>query len=172
MKTLGLLLACAAAVVAQVPPVSITTLISPGINYPPVGLGSTETMQVNITTQPSLLSVIPFPVPATCAGTVAFLNSAGTAIEPAMGFKISDGQTFSVALPFGKAGMAGIRGQVRVQITITPPAVKNALPCSLQSSLETFDSVSGATHVYISNPQLQSFSSIFAGISAVLPNQN
>lgn len=174
MKTLGLLFVCAATALAQVPPISIGLFTpTPNLNYPPVGLGSTETMQVNITTQPSLLSgvAIAIPVPAGCSGTVAFLNQAGTAIEPATGFTISDGQTFSAALPFAKAGIAGIRGQVRVQITITPPTVNSPLPCTLQSSLETFDSVSGATHVYLSNPPLQSSTALFGGIVGISPNQ-
>jgi hypothetical protein len=162
LSSFFLLLAIGTSAIAQAPMATTTpTTITRNSSFTPVGLGSTETMQVNIAnlaTNPSTGAA------AACTGTVSFLNAAGTVIGTPMSFTVSSGQTFSVTLPFTKAGIAGIRGEVRVSIQTTSP-VKNAPPCSLESSLETFDSVNGATHVYLSNPITQ----VVAGILSYFP---
>jgi hypothetical protein len=134
---------------ATTPPTTLTKISS----YTPVGLGSTETMQVNIVNLASnpTPTASATPPAAVCTGTVSFLNAAGTVIGTPSPFSVANGQTFSVSLPFNSAKITGIRGEVRVTIQTTAP-VHNAPACNLESSLETFDTVSGATHVYLSNP--------------------
>ena len=156
-------LAIAGCAFAQIPfasPAPTTTTKS--FHFTSVGLGSTETMQVNVVNLASNPANVTANTPAaSCTGTISFYNPAGTPIGTATTFTIAAGQTASATLPFAKAGITGIRGQIRASIQTTSP-VKSAPACSLESSLETFDTVSGATHVYLSNPVAQVVAGIFS----------
>lgn len=112
---------------------------------PSIGLGSTETAQINVT---NLASNTGSGTAASCTGTVSFLNASGAAIGSATSFTVAGGQTQSVTLPFNKAGASGTRTEIRAGISLTANVGTAAAPCSLVSSLETYDSSTGATHVF------------------------
>lgn len=116
---------------------------------PPFGLGTTETARINLT---NVAVASQAGTAASCEGSVAFLNAAGATIGTATTFKIATLVISSVSLPFASAGLTGPRGVVRAAITVNHPATSStapAPPCSLLTSLETFETVSGATHLYI-----------------------
>jgi hypothetical protein len=118
-----------------------TTTRTSTFTFAPVGLGSTETLQVNIANaaaNPTTGSA------ASCTGTVAFLNASGTAIGTAASFTATLGQIASVKLTSAQAG-TGVHGDVRVSITLT---LTSGVPCSPSYSLETYDTSNGATHLY------------------------
>jgi len=118
------------------------------INYLPVGLASSETMQVNVV---NLAANSSNGTMASCTGSISFFNAAGTAIGTASSFTVTAGATSSVTLTLLKAGITGVRAEIRAVVHATTMIGHNAAPCSLGSSLETFDSTLGVTHVYVSN---------------------
>jgi hypothetical protein len=107
----------------------------------PIGLASTETLQINLLNTASASSS---GTAASCTGTVSFANSTGTAIGSSTSFTVSSGEVFSVALPFSKSGLTA-RGEIVPTITLS---LTSGTPCALASSLETFDTTSGVTHIY------------------------
>lgn len=142
LATLALAFSIAGTALAQGP----TVINSRRIAFPPVGLASTETAQVNLTnTAPNPTSTS--AIPASCAGTVSFLNAAGALIGTARPFTATSGQTASVSLPFNSAGLSG-RGVIRAIVAVTVSATP-VPACALTTSLETFDTSSGATHAYL-----------------------
>lgn len=114
----------------------------------PIGLGSSETLQVNVVNVASNSSS---GTAASCTGTIGFVNSSGTAIGSATSFTVTSGQISSVSLPFAKVGASGARTEVRAVVTLTVTTGSGAAPCELRSSLETFDTSTGVTHAYLSN---------------------
>ena len=141
-------------------PAQVTTLPAPVPNltqtfdFGPVGLGASETAEVNIANTATAMATGATP---SCKVTVSFLNSSGTALTastPAPSsfpVTVASGQIISVTLPGASAGFSGTRGAIRATVTLTRTAGENA-PCSLQASFETFDS-SGNTHVHVQLPQ-------------------
>jgi hypothetical protein len=135
---------------AQPPSATITRNSS----FPPVGLATTETMQVNVVN----LAVNPTTVTSTapaasCTGSISFYNAAGTALGTATDFTVAAGVIQSVTLTLAKAGITSTtRAEIRAVIQSTITEGREAPPCSLASSLETYDSTLGATHVYLSGP--------------------
>jgi hypothetical protein len=123
------------------------TTVSRSSSSPPVGLGSSETAQVNVT---NLATASSSGTAASCTGTIGFVNSAGAAIGTATPFTVTSGQTTSVSLPFTKVGATGVRTEVRGVVTLTETS-SSGVPCSLSSSLETFDTGTGVTHLYLAN---------------------
>ena len=115
------------------------------LDLPPFGLGATETARVNLT---NIATASTGGTAASCTGSVSFLNSAGAAIGAATTFTIASGVTSSVSLPFSSAGISGTRGEVRAVVSVTRTS---GTPCSLLTSLQTFDTSSGATHLYLSS---------------------
>ncbi len=125
----------------------VSASINRNLTFPPVGLGSTESLQVN------LLNTAKAPATGTapsCKGNVNFTNAAGTAIGTATSFTVASGQIVSVDLPFTKAGITGIRGEILVSVQQTV-AVPSLAPCALVLSLEIFDSTTGATHAVLTS---------------------
>lgn len=115
---------------------------------PPMGLASSETAQVNIVNNAPLMPGVTAP---SCAGSVAFYNESGSIIGTATNFTVGSGQIFSITLPFGSTGASGSRTVVRAQITPATVAIAGLEPppsCILASSLETYDTTSGATHAF------------------------
>lgn len=112
---------------------------------PPIGLGSTETAQINVT---NLATASSSGTAASCTGSVSFVNAGGTTIGSATNFTVASGQTSSVSLPFNKAGASGTRTEIRGIVTRTQTTGSGAAPCSLSSSLEIYDTSTGATHAY------------------------
>ena len=131
--------------VAQTTTSSTSTVTS---SSGPIGLGSTETLQINVVNVASNSSG---GTAASCAGTIGFVNSSGTAIGSATSFTVASGQISSVSLPFSKAGASGTRTEVRAVVTLTVTTGSGAAPCELRSSLETYDSSTGATHAFVSS---------------------
>jgi hypothetical protein len=116
------------------------------INLPPAGLGSTETARINVV---NVASESSSGTAASCTGSISFLNSSGTAIGSPATFTVTSGQISSASLPFASASLAGIRGEIRGEIQLT---LTSGVPCALTFSFETFDSTTGATHIFLANP--------------------
>ena len=127
-----------------------TIVATDNSNFPPFGLGSGETARINLTNVAANSSS---GTAASCTGSVSFVNAAGTTIGAATSYTIPSGQTASFSLAFASAGLTGNRGQIRAVIQSTRSSTTNA-PCSLLFSLETFDTSSGATHIYVSGSDL------------------
>src|SRR5579862_3314945 len=118
-------------------------------SLPPVGLASTETIEVNVvnTAGPTDAAL------ASCTGSVAFYSMTGTMIGSATSFTVGSGQIFPVKLPFASAQATSFRTLVRAVISLTttsPTAAAGAPiaiqgPCTLAYSLETYDSGTGVT---------------------------
>ena len=140
---LALVTLTAACALAQTTTTGTTTTRS--FTYPPVGLGSSETAQLNVVNDATTSSS---GTAASCTGTIAFLNASGTAIGTATSFTVTSGQIASASLPFSRVGATGIRTEIRGVITLTT-TTGSGVPCSLASSLETFDTSSGATHLHL-----------------------
>ena len=120
-----------------------TTPTTRSASLPPVGLASSETAQISVVNTASASSS---GTAASCAGSISFVNAAGTAIGTASAFTVTSGQTFSKPLPYSTTAASG-RTIVRGVVSLTIPAT-SAPPCSLSIVLETFDTATGATHVY------------------------
>lgn len=117
--------------------------------FPPVGLASSESVAV------SLVNIAPVPTSTTaaapsCSGTVTFASSTGATIGKATAFTVGSGQIATVMLTATEAGITSTRGAIlaSVQQTVTRPATT---PCSLVYSLQTYDTGSGVTHVFLGN---------------------
>jgi hypothetical protein len=148
-----------AAIMAQ--PASVTRNTS----FPPVGVALMETMQVNLfnqaTTPPTTMDTLAPPVApgtaASCTGSVSFLDANGKEIGTATNFTVASGDTQSISLLGSKANAStttGARAEVRAVVSLT---TARGTPCSLVQSLETFDSTTGATHVYVQGGTLGGF---------------
>jgi hypothetical protein len=116
-------------------------------NTPAIGLASSETAQINVVNVASNSSS---GTAASCTGTISFLNASGTVIGTATPFTVASGVIASVSLPFAKAGVTGTRTEIRgvVARTVT---LNSGVPCGLEATLETYDTSTGVTHVYLSN---------------------
>ena len=114
----------------------------------PVGVGSTETIQISVA---NLASNSTTGTAASCTGSIAFNNSAGTAIGTATNFTLTAGQISSVSLPFSRIASSGNRAEVIAVISqTTTTSSTTRVPCDLRFALETFDTATGASHVYVS----------------------
>jgi hypothetical protein len=141
MKNLGLLFVIlTGSVVAQ--NAAVTTRTS-DYAFPLVGLASTETIGVNLI---NLASNPTAGTAASCAGSVSFVNAAGATIGTATTFTLTANAVTSVNLAFSGAGLTGIRGLIR---TVVATTTTSGVPCALSYSLNTFDTATGATHVFL-----------------------
>ena len=146
ISTITLVCALAATAFAQG-----TTSLTRSYNLPPVGLGSTETAQVNlVNTVTSSAGTSSASSPA-CTGTISFADASGKAIGSPVSFTTSGSQVFSTQLMFSQLGVTGTRGEFVGSIQLTTALPADGSRCSLTYSLETFDTSTGATHVYLSN---------------------
>jgi hypothetical protein len=125
-----------------------TGTITETSNTPPVGLASSETVQVNLVNAASNPSNANAPA-AACTGTVSFLNASGKTIGTPANFSIASGVIYSTSIPFATVG-ASTRTEVRAVITRSITLNANT-PCSLQGTIETYDTTSGVTHIYYPN---------------------
>jgi hypothetical protein len=123
---------------------------APLSQFPPIGLAAGETAQVNVinTATQSTGGAAP-----SCTGTITFYNASGSMIGAATSFAVGSGQIFSVTRPYASTGASGSRTVVRVAIVSTVveigPEASPPPPCALASSLETYDSATGVTHVFV-----------------------
>jgi hypothetical protein len=107
-----------------------------------VGLGGAETAQIAVVNLANAPSSGPA---ASCTGSIAFFNMAGTAIGTATPFTLGTGQVASARLPFASAGIPGVRALIRGVVTFTRTAGAG-VPCTPAATLDTFDTASGATN--------------------------
>jgi hypothetical protein len=117
----------------------------------PLGLGSTETLRVDLTNTATAVAPTNSATAASCTGSVSFLNSSGATIGTATPFTVAAGATSPVSLAFVNAGFTGNRGELRVVISLTRTS---GVPCQLETSISTFDTSSGATHLFVSGPSM------------------
>ena len=120
-----------------------TTTRTQDYSFPAVGLGSTETLEISLT---NLASASSSGTAASCTGSVTFVNAAGTTIGSATTFTLTSKQVGSVTLPFSKSGLTGSRGFVRAVVEST---TTSSVPCSLSFAMSTYDTSSGATHLFV-----------------------
>jgi hypothetical protein len=124
--------------------------------FPPIGLGSSETASITVVNTDASSSVVSpgaasatLPSAPSCTGTISFSNANGAIGTPAS-FMVGAEGFQTVTLPFASAGLTGNRGEIQGKVSL---AVSSAAPCSMQLSLETYDSTTFATHAVLSNPQ-------------------
>jgi hypothetical protein len=128
-----------------------TSTFTRDYNFPPVGLASSETAQVNIVNIAQASTAAGATAPS-CTGTITFADASGKTIGMPASFSTTGSQVSSTPLMFSQLQLpAGdTRGEfvASVQLTVSFP---EKAACSLVFSLETFDSMSGVTHVYLGN---------------------
>ena len=142
------LLAAAVLTAGAMAQTTTSSTVTRQFSYPPVGLAATETAQINVVNQAAASST---GTAASCTGSISFVNASGTAIGTATSFTVSTGQIASVALPFNKAGASGTRTEIRGVVSLTMTTGTGAAPCALATSLETYDTSTGATHIFLAN---------------------
>lgn len=166
------LLVSAAAVCGVISPMSAQVTTTPIIPasftrdyaFPPVGLGSSETASITVVN--TATAVLPAETSTTvvaapsCAGTISFWNANGAIGTPAS-FTIGSEEFKTVTLPFASAGLTGNRGEIQGKISLTT-STSARTACSLMSSMETYDSITSATHTVLS-------SSLVANVGPILP---
>lgn len=147
MRTL--LLTCAFTACAFAQGTTGTASFNRDYIFPPVGLASSETAQVNVLNIATASTATGATAPS-CTGTITFTDANGNTIGKATSFTTTGSQVFTAQLTSTELGVTGIRAEfvTTVQSNISFPA---KAPCSLVLSLETFDST-GVTHVYLANP--------------------
>jgi hypothetical protein len=118
-----------------------TTTVTRSATLPAIGLGSSETAQVNVT---NLAAASSSGAAASCTGTIAFLSASGSTIGSATPFAVTSGQTFSAKLPYASTAASG-RTVVRGVVSLT---TTSGTPCALATTLETYDTTTGATHAF------------------------
>lgn len=111
--------------------------------FPPVGLGSTETAEVDLA---NLASNSSTGTAASCTGTITFVNAAGATVKGPVNFTLTAGQSSSTTLAFSASGGTAPRTVIRAIVALTVPTTTPRPPCSLESTLETYDTTGGATH--------------------------
>jgi hypothetical protein len=136
----------AGAVMAQ----TTTTTSTRDFTIGPVGVGATETVQINVVNLASnATSSTGTTTAASCTGSITFNNGSGNPIGASVPFTVTAGQIYSTSLPFSKITSGTARTEVMGVVGLTTTSTNRA-PCSLHFSVETFDTSTGATHVYIS----------------------
>jgi hypothetical protein len=148
-KTIPLVAVCLFFVVAAAfgQPGTIYT-ISISSTLPPVGLASTETAQVNVTN--AAVAPSPGSVPPSCTGNISFYDANGTVIGKPTNFALGSRQVFSVPLPFASTGATGSRTVIRAEISFMQAVAGFGIPsCTLESSLEIYDTATGVTHAVL-----------------------
>lgn len=128
---------------AQVTNPIITNTTTTTSSLPPVGIGSTETVQVILANTNSSAGASP------CSGSVSFYDVSGALIGSATSYNLTAGETTQVSLPYAAAGSASPRALVRAMVSLTTFSPDTA--CSLSYSLAVFDTITGATHAVIVN---------------------
>jgi len=114
--------------------------------FPLVGLAASEGIEVNLI---NLASNLSNGTAASCTGSVTFMNAAsGTVISGATNFTLAANAVASIA-PSAASNVvyAGNRALMRVVLETTTTG--NNVPCSLASTLTTFDTATGVTHVLL-----------------------
>jgi hypothetical protein len=143
-----MVIAAAALGAAAMAQTTTAATITRSATLPAVGLASSETAQVNVT---NLAVARTGQTAPSCTGSISFLSASGSTIGTATSFTVTSGQTFSAKLPYATTAASGrtvVRGEVSV--TVTPGTA-----CLLATTLETYDTTTGVTHVFFAGPELQ-----------------
>jgi hypothetical protein len=166
LRKTAVLLFAAASAFGQTP----NTILATSSNVPPVGLAMSETAQVNVVnTAVASSSVSGTATGPSCSGSIAFYNNNGTIIGSATSFTVTTG-FFSVTLPYSSTVGSGARTVIRAVITNETPITAFGIPpCDLAFSLETYDSKSGVTHVFVSGVVTPPVGPIRVGVSPTAP---
>jgi hypothetical protein len=126
-------------------------IIANSSSFPPVGIGSTETLQVILsnTATGSLTGTAPSNQAApSCNGSVAFYNASGLIIGTATSFTLTTGQISQVSLPYASTASSSVRELIRAVVSLSI-TFQEAARCSLSYSLATFDTATGATQAIV-----------------------
>src|ERR1700733_3837806 len=83
-----------------------TTTTTRDFTLGPVGVGSTETIQINVA---NLAANPSSGTAASCTGSVTFNNAPGSPIGTSTSFTVTSGQISSVSLPFAKISSSTTR---------------------------------------------------------------
>jgi len=150
IRSLRLFLALAAAMTGSALAQTTTTTRTSSYSFPLVGLASTETIGVNLI---DLASNTTNGTAASCTGSVSFVNSSGTTIGTASTFTLAADIATSVTLAFSSSGLTSPRGLIRAVLTTTNTS---NVPCALSTTLNTYDTTTGVTHVFLAGPSVQS----------------
>lgn len=114
------------------------------LTFAPVGVATSETVQINVANNAMNTST----VMASCSGHVSF-NVAGAKNQPALvPFTVTGGQVFSTSIAWTGLQVSA-RSEVVGSVALTQEV---STPCTLSVSLETYDTSTGATHSFQSNP--------------------
>jgi len=144
-----------------------TTLATPAnraYTFPPVGLASTETAQINVVTTAAASTGSTGSTAASCSGTITFTDAAGKAIGSPVSFTTTGTEIYSKQLTFTQLGASGTRGEFVASIALNSSATAAQGFCAFNYSLETFDTTTGATHVYLGNPAAAQGAILIPGI--------
>ena len=121
----------------------LPTSITRDYFFVPVGLGSGETASITVVNT-AVVASSDAAQPPSCTGTISFYNANGEIGMP-VSFTLGSGQFKTVTLPFAAAALAGSRGEIQGRVSLTI-SVSAPTPCSLMTSMETYDSITFATH--------------------------
>jgi hypothetical protein len=158
MRKRNLLLTCAFSTCAFAQVSTGTSTFTRSYSFPPVGLASSETAQVNVVNI-AAGSTAANATATTCAGTVTFANASGKTIGTPVSFTTTGSEVFSTQLTFSQLAATGTRGEFVASVQVAGSVAVRA-QCSLVFSLETFDDTTGATHVYLGNSAASAVSSL------------
>jgi hypothetical protein len=112
----------------------------------PVGLGSSETVQVNLANTAQATSSGDAP---SCTGSASFYDVTGTIIGAPTSFTVGTGEISSATIPYASTGATGGgRTMIRAEIAL------NAA-CLLGYSFGTYDTTTGVTHAWASGTTAQ-----------------
>ncbi len=128
---------------AQAPTPTPPIMISRSLTFAPVGVATSETIQMNVANTASNSA----NATASCSGAISF-NVSGAKTQPSqVKFTVTAGEIFSTSLAWESLGVTG-RAEVLGSIQFTQAI---GTPCALSASLETYDTMSGVTHSFQSN---------------------
>ncbi|MGP0076354.1 MAG: hypothetical protein ACLPWF_30940 [Bryobacteraceae bacterium] len=149
MRIGSLILTCAFATLAFGQGAPTAPTATRDFSFPPVGLASSETAQLNLVNIAPASATTGAAAPS-CTGTITFSDASGKTIGSPTNFTTTGSQVSSTQLLFSQLPGSATRGEfvANVQLTLSFP---EKAPCALVFSLETFDTMSGVTHVYLGN---------------------
>ena len=145
-RRLVLMLASMGAMSCAFAQTTSTTTGTRDFNLPPVGLGATETAEINVMNFAANASD---GTAASCTSTISFLNASGATIGSATPFTVTAGEISSAHLPFSSVGATSTRTAIRGVVTLTLSTASPRPPCALGVSLAPFDTSTGATHALV-----------------------
>ena len=145
----NLLFLCGFATIAVAQPAIGTSTVTRDYSFPPVGLASSETAQVNVVNLATTPASAAGAAAPSCSGTIAFANAGGKAIGSPVSYTTTGSQVFSTQLTFSQLGATGTRGEFVASVQTTGSFLVSRALCVLGFSLETFDESTGVTHVYL-----------------------